>query len=137
MLPVYLILVVIWFFFLRKLLSIEIGPDEVSIGNDDYSRRQPISFHVRPHNRAMRGEKHDRYFRGALEVVMNYGGVPVTIAEMRERDADNARALATRLTNALSRTPPGSPETKTAPQPASRPAPIPGARAPFSERGEA
>ena len=70
-----------------------------------YSRNVPIEFRVEQHHKAVqeeleemkRGKAGNRWYREAIEVVMQYGEKRIPIAEMRMVDLEKAKALVIRL----------------------------------------
>lgn len=70
-----------------------------------YSRNVPIEFRVEQHHKAAkeemeeqkRGKPGNRWYREAIEVVMQYGEKRIPIAEMHMLDLEKAKALVIRL----------------------------------------
>ncbi len=70
-----------------------------------YSRAVPLEFRVEQHHKAAKeelkeqkaGKPQDRWYREAIEVVMQYGEKRIPIAEMRMLDMEKAKALVIRL----------------------------------------
>lgn len=74
-------------------------------GYRTFSRNVPIEFRVEQHHKAAREEMNEqktgkpgnRWYREAIEVVMQYGEKRIQIAEMRMVDLEKAKALVMRL----------------------------------------
>lgn len=94
-----------------KNLDIKVLPDRIVVGgrwgDKTYMRDVPLEFRVERHRKAEQeafAEQRSRerqavVYRQAVEVVMQYGERRIVLAEMREKDIDNAHALAFRLQN--------------------------------------
>ena len=96
-------------FLLGKEVDVRILPEHIQIkkwrGYRTFSRNVPIEFRVEQHHKAAweemreqkRGKAGNRWYREAIEVVMQYGEKRISIAEMRMVDLEKAKALVIRL----------------------------------------
>ena len=95
--PVLIVMIVVWYFFLRSRLEILIDQDSISFGGRSYSRKFPIQFDLENHHKAVEAMERGRYVskahRKAVEVVMYGREGRAVIAEMRGRDIRRAEAL--------------------------------------------
>ncbi len=92
-------------------LAIKVYHDRIELpgfmGWRSYSRAVPLEFRVEQHHmaadeqaRARRyGDKVKLKYREAIEAVMQYSEKRISLADMRERDFEKARALVMRLQN--------------------------------------
>jgi hypothetical protein len=96
---------------LHKNLNIKVYPDRIMVGGrwgyKTYPRNVRMEFRVERHRKAgeeelaeqRSGQRQNMVYRKAVEAVLQYGERRVVLAEMREKDVEQANALAFRLQN--------------------------------------
>jgi hypothetical protein len=94
-----------------KNLDIKVLPDKIMVGGrwgyKIYPRNVRMEFRVERHRKAgeetlaeqRSGQRQNMIYRQAVEAVLQYGERRVVLAEMREKDVEQANALAFRLQN--------------------------------------
>lgn len=94
---------------IRRKVDVKILPQHIQIkrwhGYRTFSRDVPLEFRVEQHHKAPNeeaqeikaGKPRNRWYREAIEVVMQYGEKRIPIAEMRMIDMEKSRALVIRL----------------------------------------
>jgi hypothetical protein len=95
--PALIVMIVVWYFFLRSRLEILIDQNSISFGGRSYSRKTPIHFDLENHHKAVEAMERGRYVskahRKAVEVVMHSREGKAIVAEMRGRDIRRAEGL--------------------------------------------